>query len=743
MSKLLTVLVLCLFFSASFFSNAQEVDQDSNTQNEGVLEQLEQTRERIESVDQVEANPISVSREEQAAREIVLAYHKSLRTFKCGFSQHLLKSLEKTNDTDLKEIFEKQLDKFNSVISQAKVTNENKKNYRMLKKVRKLYKKLAKKNLKRKKVKKFFLNACKVSEKVLTAVPKGLGYAVKLADQLLTVPVNSVYFFMKGLVTGKEAKTFGQGEHFFMESESINYGVSYYLLDKVLLNSLSVPLWQAFAASAVGKQIVSNICKDKNKYNTSELKYCQAFNNIERFNNKISAATQKAGSKLKFWGKKKAAKKKKKNEETLKNITELNNDNICEYLDASRTERKSSIQDQFYLIFNPDKFGEPLTQEFHTDASKMMTYPNFEMANMKNVIIALGPGELYEEEVLNEKLDEIKKLNKKIKKQEKKLRKIVRAKNIEKCKKRLESSKFDFKEYMDLKEELGKHTAYRKHVENLVLNKIVKKSQRKFSLGGKLKLNWELHQANDVNQALDILRSNKVANLIIVSHGVQNGKIVDSQLNQYHSRIFENISPSIMSISFFTCYSQKIKKIYKIDEILSHTPSYHKMRQVFFVKENYFFNKSGQVPLNSLESFIKRVDKQIYRSLKGNLLFQISSPGFMNLDLEKKKMCRILVKSPKIVSGSIGITLNRNFLGVIDSKNSKTIFEYECNQIKSEGENTLLFYGANLKERLRIDQSRIDYQFLDLDQESIDLIEEKFYDKEGKIAGGKIKFSAN
>lgn len=126
------------------------------------------------------------------------------------------------------------------------------------------------------------------------------------------------------------------------------------------------------------------------------------------------------------------------------------------------------------------------------------------------------------------------------------------------------------------------------------------------------KLKWELVTSNTLNTVKEFLESSDVGNIIIVTHSVGDyKKLIDSSFNQYPSTFFGRIAPQLMSLSFFTCHSETIMKVYDLERKISESESFHQRRVLNFVKDNTVLDDHQSVAIKGFTDYLLKIDKNL------------------------------------------------------------------------------------------------------------------------------------
>jgi hypothetical protein len=202
------------------------------------------------------------------------------------------------------------------------------------------------------------------------------------------------------------------------------------------------------------------------------------------------------------------------------------------------------------------------------------------------------------------------------------------------------------------------------------------------------KLKWKIIETNNFSSINEALKSQKVANVVVLAHGKENGFIIDSKDNELPREFFYFISPTIQSINLYSCYSTKSLSVYGLENKILNSESFYKIRVMTTVKENDFYDSNSYAPIATFPSYLKKLDSYLYDNLKGtqalqktfgNDFFKYSSP----------KECSIDMSDLNVTKGNFAIVLNDAFLGELNLNNQTKILKFPCKTFKKENDNTL------------------------------------------------------
>lgn len=302
------------------------------------------------------------------------------------------------------------------------------------------------------------------------------------------------------------------------------------------------------------------------------------------------------------------------------------------------------------------------------------------VSSLRNIIFSIGPinQDYSDVEAL---LEENKQIIKSIKKAYKKLNRKKRFKdcitNIEKHKIDVQKIREAFKRVV----EINSDPEIAKYKEMLSVKAFIKKQKRR------LKLEWELIPTNNLVDVVKATESRDVGNIIVISHGKKSGYLVDSYGQEMPGSAFSNMSPSLMSLNFYSCYSQSLVEKYALADKIKNIQSFYKIRFITNVFENDFMDSSSFAPISAFGEYLYNLDKTLFYAKKGAQALQKVKISELNAPTYEQ-LCSADLSGLKVRTGSYSVALNKNYLGVINQDNSHSEFSYPCDYLQ-EGTNTL------------------------------------------------------
>lgn len=303
-----------------------------------------------------------------------------------------------------------------------------------------------------------------------------------------------------------------------------------------------------------------------------------------------------------------------------------------------------------------------------------------ETQNLKNLIFSLAPSEA--ERTLALKLKhERKETVKRIKRDYKQ---TINSKSFSNCKRTLIRREVDLNEFQDdlaRINEIAQEKSLQIQMEFEVIEKFFNKEQKH------LKLDWELIHTNNLQDITAALQSKEVANIIIISHGKDSGHLVDSKGQELPREAFTNISPTIQSLNFYSCFSKKLIDLYALQTKMNSLPSYYKIRYLTNVSENEFMGETNFAPMSAFGYYLSQLDRYLFDASKGAHLLQQRFGTEFSV-FQEEKQCQIDSSDVVIEKGSYALTLNEQMVGTMDESNTHGIISFPCSLLRAE-KNTL------------------------------------------------------
>lgn len=429
---------------------------------------------------------------------------------------------------------------------------------------------------------------------------------------------------------------------------------------------------------------------------------------------------------------------------------------LCRILVAQK--QKSSFFKEVYLgmsfvnlVRSPESFIRP--EKLKISAENILTPSNTrsdefvetETKNLKNYVISLGP--IYNEYYDYAKAhpedsahDKFQKISAELNSEKDKLKKIIdQSDDIPSCLQAIQDNQYSDERRQALELEIKKYPI----MSQLEQTELLQNSIERLSTRLRLSLEWTYVRAASVDEVLDIIRSPTTANVLIVSHGGM-GSLFDSYFDLYPNNTFKTVSPSLFSISFYSCNSSETVNNYQLKTYFAQAPSAYPNRFVFSVapiEGNYFLERvlgqtetkneegSKKAPLFAADSFLIQIDSVIKKHMSKTILLPKADYIFGAYS----KTCRLMVSGYKLNHSRVAVSLNQNLLGVIngDEFQSKRLFEFPCEWQNETGENTL-HLGSISTQTSGIPPSQFDAETLVLERTSMESIQiRSFHDRNG------------
>lgn len=362
----------------------------------------------------------------------------------------------------------------------------------------------------------------------------------------------------------------------------------------------------------------------------------------------------------------------------------------------------NELQDEFRFFsdllksaYAPSLLAQPSLEEILVEDKHLRrTHPSSHLSALRNIIFSVGPLEEEESkarELITERDDLLFKIRKNY-------RKTMSAGSFSRCKKLFQNlgiNEEEFTKSLTRISELDQNKLIKKYTEFRLVEKLFKKEKKR------LKLSWELMRTNDLDEVMRALRSKDVAHVIIMAHGRDSGHVIDTSGEEFPRETFTNISPSVQSINFYSCYSKKLLNLYRLGENLKELPSHYKTRYLTSVTENEFMDKTNLAPIAAFGYYLNRLDRFFYRSMKGAEVLQ-GMFGHQLRPIEETKMCQIDASKVEVVKGTYAVILNDEFISTIGVNKKETLLDYPCDLLRSQEVNQLTLKSISTNGEVQI-----------------------------------------
>jgi hypothetical protein len=240
-------------------------------------------------------------------------------------------------------------------------------------------------------------------------------------------------------------------------------------------------------------------------------------------------------------------------------------------------------------------------------------------------------------------------------------------------------------------------------------------------LPDEIKRRWKIIRYTRLGEVKKALKSQNIHNMILVSHARSNGQLVDSEGQAYPLSFFHDLSPSLYSLTLYSCYSKEAVKLYRLKENIQ-TASVYPNRKLFYVKDVRVQNKESLAPISKISNFVRKID------------FSLSEDGIEPLvpySSLANKRCKVEIEGvPQ--NTRLTATLNGQFLGIITQRENQ--FNFPCG-LAIKDQNTLFLRPFASKGLTRVNEFVLKFQSQKLLHQS-----QRFTSK-GLWIGEKILFS--
>ena len=346
-----------------------------------------------------------------------------------------------------------------------------------------------------------------------------------------------------------------------------------------------------------------------------------------------------------------------------------------------KPELNDAMIEAAQFAMNPNRYAHLATELIQMPMDMVARQELTEMKSGRNVVLMIAPSEEQTNQYGKLKADEAD-VKKQLKVQTSKLRVILKESSVSDCRAAQAVVKFDWKEFNRLNQQLKSQDILHRIDEFKQMHKQTEKAGRKFWVFKTLKRDWEVVEMRNLNNLRSLLTDSSVQNLVIVSHGDVDGKIIDSRFNELPHNAFAWIAPEIQSVSFFSCHSQKALDTYQLAQHLKEQVSYHQLRILGSVKTESFLEASNQVPTGALSEYLERLDHRLDLAAKGSERVQTWLRTEL-MPFSKVAVCSIELSGMKVANGEFGVLVNGTWVGSLypeSQLNEKFNFPCEWNK---------------------------------------------------------------
>lgn len=259
-------------------------------------------------------------------------------------------------------------------------------------------------------------------------------------------------------------------------------------------------------------------------------------------------------------------------------------------------------------------------------------------------------------------------------------RHIGRASSTSECLVRLRERNFDYLSFLrDSKNVSEKIKILKPELEAHAMDKQINKLSRW------VKKRWYIRRVFHMDDLKKELLKLDAKNIFIVAHARQNGQIVDSYNNALPASFFEDISPTIFSISLYNCYSTKTLDFYSLRENLDQE-NFYKFRYLFGVEEDDDFSKEQYAPLSRASKFINKVDRNVRRNISDSFWGFSERPEYCSVTLDENSLKHL----GQVGQKEIHLSLAGKYLGTF--RKDSGVIQFKCEYLK---EGSVLFARPN------------------------------------------------
>lgn len=646
-------------------------------------------------------------------------------TFNCELASMVAGELSSFSPMQIKE----QIDQTERILEENILNEANKRNKKVFKKTLKLLRNLKEinSNTEASKLKNEF---CLLGSKSIRGISKGVINSAVIINMSVSHPLRIAIEFIKGLKTGEDSSLeILPFQDIVGDRKSLSLSM-YLAIKSIQTYSASNPLLAPLMASPLIQASVQKFCRDTNSLREDDANFCKKIDRkIKSFLTHTKSFREK-GAKLKP--------KESIDIHSWKN--EVTDENLCSYLHnlrQSRSSLESEKQTREALVanLNPELMAYPEFNELESLHNSKNYKDIRHVRGLRNVIISLSPSaDKIKTMISSGSWDTYLYLKNKLGKQVSIYNKLYRSSNLEKCERIKSKKKFSLIAYNKLKIDLNKFTTESLYEQHLLVKKQVDRINKKFNLQS-TKLQWELISYGDLNMIHKILSSRDISNVVLIAHSSSEfKKIIDVNMNQVPTSFFSTLSPTIMSLSFYTCHSHNITETYDLKSKLKNQFSYFPKRFLNFVKPNEILAE-GETPLMGLEAYLRRLDRELALQLEENLLEMTFLSG--SDEYLEQKTCNLKIGNFSLQSGSLSLILNKSFLGQVKQNELNRTFSFPCHLLKEK--NTLLLQNNSLQEKIKLEELPRD---LNLNGEvKTTLVWKNFFDINNSFQGSKIEFN--
>ena len=305
---------------------------------------------------------------------------------------------------------------------------------------------------------------------------------------------------------------------------------------------------------------------------------------------------------------------------------------------------------------------------------------------------------------------------------------LIFAQDAEECAEQVIRLGFDHSRFMQL---LNGRTRFRlldQMNESIQASRSIRKALRRS------RLPWEVMSVTDLNELSLRLRDESVRDVILIGHGLSEGKLLDSRHNTYPLRFFERFSAHLRSISIFSCHSKAVGEYYQIAENLKKSASSRHERAVYLSPGSRLAGGEEKVPLRAFPSFLRRLESRLAALERAGPVTPSRTP-----DSSEEDACRISMRDLRVLQGTFGILINGHFAGSIHEAESDPSFSWPCHWLR-QGVNVIELRSLGAHERARA--AHLEFQIALQLPGSIETPKiQHYFLRDGAYQGSKAEFN--
>jgi hypothetical protein len=251
---------------------------------------------------------------------------------------------------------------------------------------------------------------------------------------------------------------------------------------------------------------------------------------------------------------------------------------------------------------------------------------------------------------------------------------LLYAPTPEACAREVEQTGFDHVRFLSLLEGRSRFRILDQLTEAAAARAAIRKAI------GRSRLRWELIEVSDLQEVHRFLNDPAVEDVILIGHGLSDGKLLDSRNNSYPLRFFERLGPRLRSLAIYSCHSEEVARFYRMEENLRATPTYRANRAIYLSPGSVLGGGEERVPIRGFPRFLRR--------LEGNLLALEGRERWSPAETPpptpvETPSCRLRVPGFQVQGGTFGFILNGHYLGAVHEEESDPSFEWPCRFLRS------------------------------------------------------------